>query len=97
MARKKTIVAPREPTIVHTPEWEGLVPGDAVKVSTEFLAGKRGYRWQFRAHVKNLATGAEWIDCYGGRTGYEGISSFALDSVTAIPKKGTRRGRRKSA
>lgn len=94
MPAKKKTAPVREAETVYTPEWAGLVPGDPVKVSTPFLDGKRGYRWVFRAHVQNTRTGAEWIDCYGGRTGYEGLSSFATDAVTAIPKK-VRRARRK--
>ena len=38
-------------------EWEGLSPGDPVRIS-----GHRGGTWRFRAFVTNTSNGASWVE-----------------------------------
>lgn len=37
--------------------WNGLAPGDAVKI-----AGIKGGHWRYRCHVTNMSSGATWVD-----------------------------------
>lgn len=59
--------------LVRTADWAGLRSGDAVTVEGTRL---RGARWEFVAHVRNRATGAEWIEVVGGRGGDRTLRSF---------------------
>jgi hypothetical protein len=89
--RKRTAEAVGQPSgnLLRTPEWAGLHKGDAVEVSDTRL---RSATWQFVAHVRNVATGDEWIEVVGGRTGDRKLRSFPPSRVFAPTKKKSRRG-----
>jgi hypothetical protein len=42
---------------VRTESWNGLQPGDPVRIK-----GIKGGIWRFRCHVLNTATGGTWIE-----------------------------------
>jgi hypothetical protein len=42
---------------VRTENWNGLRPGDAVRIR-----GLKGGIWRYRSHVLNSATGATWVE-----------------------------------
>ena len=75
--------------LVRTPTWAGLHKGDAVEVSDTKL---RSASWQFVAHVRNVATGDEWIEVVGGRPGDRSLRSFPPSRVFAPTRKGRRGG-----
>jgi len=62
--------------------------GDAVEVSDTRL---RSATWQFVAHVRNVATGDEWIEVVGGRSGDRKLRSFPPSRVFAPTTKSRRR------
>lgn len=68
-----------------------MTDGDAVKVSTPLLEGKRGYSWVFRCHATNTLRGATWIEVYGGNKQHHGLRAFKPEEVTLIPKRARRR------
>lgn len=41
----------------RTEAWNGLAPGDAVKIT-----GIRGGHWRYRCHVTNVSSGATWVE-----------------------------------
>lgn len=63
--------------------WNGLAAGAPVFIAG---TGMRGASWTFRAHVRNEATGAEWVEVVGGRSGDRKIRSFSPDRVFAVSK-----------
>lgn len=73
--------------LVRTATWAGLRPGDPVDV-----VGTRMRRatWTFVAHVRNSATGDEWVEVVGGRQGQRAVRSFRPEQVFAY---GTGQGR----
>ena len=88
--RKQRADAADQPSgnLVRTPEWAGVRKGDPVEVSDTRL---RSATWHFVAHVRNVATGDEWIEVVGGRSGDRKLRSFPPSRVFA-PTKKTRRG-----
>lgn len=56
-------------------QWQGLSPGDQVRV-----AGHRGGTWRFRAFVTNTSNGASWVEVSetlaAGRRRTRGARSF---------------------
>lgn len=58
--------------------WAGLRPGDPVEVDGTRL---RSATWAFVAHVRNSATGDEWIEVVGGRPGDRKLRSFRPEQV----------------
>ena len=89
--RKQRADDPSQPAghPVRTSEWAGLHKGDAVDVSDTRL---RSASWQFVAHVRNVASGDEWIEVVGGRSGDRKLRSFPPSRVFAPTKKGRRGG-----
>jgi hypothetical protein len=73
--------------------WAGLRRGDAVEVIGTRL---RSAKWEFIAHVSNVATGDEWIEVVGGRMGDHKLRSFSPERVFAPTRKGTRTAPRSS-
>jgi hypothetical protein len=74
--------------VERTEPWGDFTYDAPVKVVTEALEGKRGYRWYFRCHALNTQTGSEWIEVFGGNRKHEGLRAFAIDEVEYIkPKK----------
>ena len=51
-----------EPVVVYTAPWQGIEAGQPVKVVSERFRGRRGLRWTFLRHAKNVTTGATWVD-----------------------------------
>ena len=41
----------------RTESWNGFEPGDKVKIK-----GTYGGHWRYRCHVRNVATGATWVE-----------------------------------
>jgi hypothetical protein len=62
--------------IVHRDEFHDLKKGCAVRVK-----GEPG-RFTFVAWCANTDTAAEWIDVFGGPSGYETMRAFKPDRVT---------------
>ena len=64
-----------------------LETGDKCKVKGELGTFK------FQRHVinTNLRPHSEWIDLWGGRTGYEQYRSVKVDRIKHIPEKRTRK------
>jgi hypothetical protein len=60
--------------------WAGLRPGDPVQVHGSRI---RGASWTFVAHVANVATGEEWVEVVGGKTGDRAVRSFRVDQLYA--------------
>lgn len=60
--------------------WAGVRRGDEVEVAGTRL---RSAKWEFIAHVRNIATGDEWIEVVGGRIGDRKVRSFSPDRVFA--------------
>lgn len=56
-AAAEQALAARAARFSRAPTWNGLAPGDAVRI-----AGIRGGHWRFRCHVTNLASGATWVE-----------------------------------
>lgn len=69
--------------------WNGLRPGDAVRVADTAM---RGDRWEFRAHVRNRHTDDEWVEVVGGRSGDRSVRSFSPERIYPAPsREGSRR------
>ncbi len=73
--------------------WAGLHKGDPVEVSGTRL---RAANWEFVAHVRNIATGDEWIEVVGGRSGDRKLRSFGPERVFAPAAKQRKRVTRAS-
>ena len=73
-------------------EWAGVHKGETVEVID---TGLRSAKWEFVAHVRNLATGDEWIEVVGGKDGDRVLRSFRPERVFAPAQQG-RRGPRSS-
>jgi hypothetical protein len=74
--------------LVRTATWAGLHKGDAVEVSDTRI---RSASWQFVAHVRNVASGDEWIEVVGGGSGDRKLRSFPPSRVFAPTKKSRRK------
>lgn len=68
-----------------------LVPGRELTIR-----GERG-RFRFVKHVRNDATGREWIDVYGGVKGHETLRSFRPERIRAVANRATMRPTRRMA
>lgn len=44
---------------VRSESWNGLQPGDVVRVAGQ---SRRGRHWRFKAHVTNTGNGASWVE-----------------------------------
>jgi hypothetical protein len=86
MKARPTVI--RQGNLVRTTRWAGLRVGDVVVVDG---VKERRQHWVFVAHVLNEATGDEWIDVRGGRTGESKGRSFRPD---LIYPNGAKRGSR---
>ena len=80
--------------LVRTATWAGLRRGDPVVVGGTRL---RGARWEFLAHVRNRATGAEWVEVVGGRGDDRTLRSFDPEQVFPVAGRPVRASRRRSA
>ena len=77
----------------RTTVWAGLRQGDPVEVAGTRL---RSATWQFLAHVRNVATGDQWIEVVGGRAGDRTLRSFRPEQIFAPSDKTSRRRPRPS-
>jgi hypothetical protein len=68
----------------RTTGWAGLRPGDPVRVEGTRLPGAS---WTFVAHVVNAATGEEWVEVVGGRSGDRAVRSFRPDQLYAASSR----------
>jgi hypothetical protein len=80
MPAKQVTSAPPEPYIVDVPD-ERFQPGDRVR-----LAGSRG-RFTFKGRRRNIHTGAEWLDVFGGTGRVALHRSVAPELVTKDARK----------
>ena len=64
--------------IERSDRWNGLRPGDPVRVAGVAM---RGATWRFRAHVRNLRNGHESVEVVGGRHGDRTLRSFSPDRI----------------
>jgi len=63
-------------------EWNGIVPGDDLKIK-----GERGY-YKFRSAALDEHGVIKWITVIGGSTHHSSFRHFTPDRVTAKKKKG---------
>lgn len=78
----------RRGALVRSTRWQGLREGDPVVVD-----GKKERRgeWAFVAHVRNEATGDEWIEVRGGRAGEAKGRAFRPELIFPMSsRKGAR-------
>lgn len=68
------------PKLLRSTRWAGLRSGDPVEVAGTRL---RGAHWTFLAHVRNDASGEEWVEVVGGRAGDRKLRSFRPEQVYA--------------
>lgn len=40
---------------------------------------RKGQKFEFLCHARNTRTGAEWLECYGGRSGRQAIVNFPIE------------------
>jgi hypothetical protein len=85
---RKKITETRRGTLLRTTRWHGVSEGDAVVVNG---AKERRQQWAFVAHVRNEATGDEWVEVRGGRVGESKGRAFHPDMI--FPS-GSRKGAR---
>src|SRR5271156_2589161 len=86
MARESTVT--RHGSVVRSKTWNGVRYGDAVVVNG---AKERRQHWTFVAFAINEATGEEWVEVRGGRTGESKGRSFHPEMI--FPQ-GSKRGSR---
>jgi hypothetical protein len=94
--RRRRVSGPKDQPadkLQRSTAWAGVSKGDPVEVTE---TGMRSATWEFVAHVRNLATGDEWIEVVGGKAGDRMQRSFRPERVFAPTKKGARRGPRSS-
>lgn len=85
---KKRPPVTRQGHLVRTTSWAGVRAGDAVIVDG---VKERRQHWVFVAHVVNEATGDEWIEVRGGRSGEAKGRSFRPELIyPSGAKKGSR-------
>jgi hypothetical protein len=73
--------------------WAGLQRGDRVEITDTRL---RSATWEFVAHVRNVASGEEWIEVVGGKGRDRHLRSFRPERVFAPARKGKKAGQRSS-
>ncbi len=84
----KKAIETRRGSLVRTTRWQGLREGDAVVVNG---SKERRQHWTFVAHVVNEATGDEWVEVRGGRTGESKGRAFRPDLIfPSNSRKGSR-------
>lgn len=99
--KAKAEVQKRLERFVRTENWNGLSPGDPVRIK-----GLRGGIWRYRCHVLNAATGATWIEVseFEAMTGVpvadarrdrhmamvKSTRSFDIERVIKLPKPKSR-------
>jgi hypothetical protein len=71
--------------LVRSSRWAGLHPGDPVAVVGTRL---RSAHFEFVAHVRHAASGEEWIEVVGGRSGDRKLRSFRPEQVFPPKQKG---------
>jgi hypothetical protein len=86
MARESTVT--RHGSVVRSKTWNGVRYGDAVVVNG---VKERRQHWTFVAFAVNEATGEEWVEVRGGRTGESKGRSFHPEMI--FPQ-GSRKGSR---
>lgn len=93
--RRKRVPGPTDAgaKLHRVTEWAGVSKGETVEVAE---TGMRSAKWEFVAHVRNVATGDEWIEVVGGKGGDRVLRSFRPERVFAPGKKGRRAGPRSS-
>jgi hypothetical protein len=78
----------RHGQIVRNASWHGVRRGDPVVVDG---TKERRQHWTFVAHVVNEATGEEWVEVRGGRSGEAKGRSFRPELIfPSGAKKGAR-------
>jgi hypothetical protein len=75
--------------LVRSERWNGLRPGDPVRVADLPM---RGASWQFRAHVHNLRNGHESVEVVGGRDGDRTVRSFAPGRIFPVGSRRSAKG-----
>jgi hypothetical protein len=68
----------RHGDVVRSKAWNGVRSGDAVVVNG---AKERRQHWTFVAFAVNEATGEEWVEVRGGRTGESKGRSFRPELI----------------
>jgi hypothetical protein len=80
ITRRKKVAGPvdRSARLHRTSTWAGVKKGDAIDVTG---TGLRSAKWEFIAHVTNVATGEVWVEVVGGSQGDRKLRSFSPDRV----------------
>ena len=77
--------------LIKTPEWNGLKPGDIVKVDGRWNADRvfwqQNWRWEFIAFVTNIKTGHQWVELYGGHEKWAHTIGVAPESVVKVDNR----------
>jgi hypothetical protein len=76
--------------LLRAERWNGLRPGDPVRVADLPI---RGASWQFRAHVRNVRNGHEFVEVVGGRDGDRTLRSFAPERIFPVGSRRSANGR----
>lgn len=63
---------------MRSSQWNGVRAGDPVVVNA---VKERRQQWVFVAHVRNEATGDEWVEVRGGRVGEAKGRSFRPEVI----------------
>jgi hypothetical protein len=75
-------------TLTRSGAWHGVVRGETVLVNAP---KERRQQWVFVAHVRNVATGDEWIEVRGGRPGESKGRAFRTELIyPSSAKRGSR-------
>lgn len=75
---KKRPTTVRHGNLVRSSRWNGVSAGDPVVVDG---LKERRQQWIFVAHVRNEATGDEWVEVRGGRIGEAKGRSFRPEVI----------------
>ncbi|MCU1362969.1 MAG: hypothetical protein JWM55_797 [Acidimicrobiaceae bacterium] len=86
MPRRRDTTATRHGTVVRSKAWNGVRYGEAVVVNAP---RERRQHWTFVAFAVNEATGEEWVEVRGGRSGESKGRSFRPELIFPL---GSRKG-----
>ncbi len=86
MPRRRVASVTRHGAIVRSTTWNGVRYGDDVVVNGP---RERRQHWTFVAFAVNEATGEEWVEVRGGRTGESKGRSFRPEMIFPV---GSRKG-----
>ena len=86
MSPKKKLAEPvNNSKFIRIESWNGFKSGDPIKLTGGFLSTRQKGHWEFRYHVRNPDTDAEWIEIFGGtRKDPDGIRAVKPEHIKLI-------------